>query len=208
MLREDVIKLQTAVGAKPDGDFGKLTLQAVFMKLGCKKAKALTYATAAISYMKDNGFLDSPARLCQFMAQLAHESGGFVYDQEIASGKAYEGRKDLGNIYPGDGVRFKGRGPIQLTGRENYRIVGERLGIDLENNPELAAKPEIGILIACDFFLNKGLLKLADLPQVYPAEANKKVGSPIRSITIKVNGGYNGFEDRVRYYNICTKWFM
>ena len=56
-----------------------------------------------------------------FLAQLAHESGQLRYMEEIASGSAYEGRRDLGNTQPGDGVRFKGRGPIQLTGRSNYR---------------------------------------------------------------------------------------
>jgi len=58
--------------------------------------------------------------------------------EEYASGEAYEGRKDLGNTQTGDGKRFKGRGYIQLTGRNNYKEYGSLLGIDLINNPELA----------------------------------------------------------------------
>lgn len=61
--------------------------------------------------------IDTPLRQAHFLAQLGHESGSLRYVREIASGEAYEGRKDLGNVCPGDGVKFKGRGLIQLTGR-------------------------------------------------------------------------------------------
>lgn len=69
---------------------------------------------------------------------------------EAYSGERYNGRKDLGNTQPGDGPRFRGRGYIQLTGRENYRVFGQKVGADLENNPELANDPLIAarVLVA------------------------------------------------------------
>ena len=76
--------------------------------------------------------INTPLRRAHFLAQLAHESGSFVYAAELASGEAYEGRvKDLGNTEKGDGKRFKGRGLIQLTGRKNYKLYGDDIGRDL-----------------------------------------------------------------------------
>lgn len=63
---------------------------------------------------------NTPQRIAQWFAQVGHESAGFRYMREIADGSAYEGRADLGNVQPGDGVRYAGRGPIQVTGRFNY----------------------------------------------------------------------------------------
>lgn len=72
--------------------------------------------------------IDTPARLTQFMAQIAHESGGLRWLEELADGQAYEGRRDLGNTQPGDGPRFKGAGAIQLTGRANYEAFSRFIG--------------------------------------------------------------------------------
>jgi predicted chitinase len=122
-----------------------------------------------------------------FLAQLGHESGGLRYMEEIASGAAYEGRRDLGNTQPGDGTRFKGRGPIQLTGRANYRAAGRDLGIDLENNPRRAADPDVGFRVAAWFWKSRGLNQLAE-------QGN------FREVTRRINGGYNGLADREAYY--------
>jgi predicted chitinase len=132
--------------------------------------------------------IDNPARKAAFLAQLAHESAQLRYMEEIASGAAYEGRRDLGNTQPGDGVRYKGRGPIQLTGRSNYRTYGSLLGVDLENNPALAATAQVGFRTAGLYWMKNGLNELADVP------GNFKL------ITKKINGGYNGLEDRFKYY--------
>lgn len=127
--------------------------------------------------------INTPLRWAHYLAQIAHESGEFRYTEEIASGKAYEWRKDLGNIKAGDGVRYKGRGLIQLTGRTNYSDYKMFCGYDVLKNPELLAKPVGSIRSSMWFFKKKNLLKYADLDDV-------------RTITYRVNGGYNGFKER------------
>lgn len=125
-------------------------------------------------------------RICHFLAQCAHESAGFRTLEEYASGAAYEGRRDLGNVNPGDGKRYKGRGIIQLTGRANYRTFGQRLGYPLEDNPILAMSPEISVQTACEYWNSRNLSTYADLDDVL-------------TITRKINGGTNGLEDRRSY---------
>jgi len=118
--------------------------------------KILIYATAANIEKFYQPLVDTmvkfeintPKREAAFIAQLAHESGSFKYVKEIASGSAYEGRKDLGNIEPGDGVRFKGRGLIQLTGRANYKKASEFFNEDFISKPELIETPKYATLIA------------------------------------------------------------
>jgi predicted chitinase len=138
--------------------------------------------------------IQTPRRRAAFLAQLAHESGELRFMEEIASGEAYEGRKDLGNTQPGDGKCYKGRGPIQLTGRHNYRKAGAALGIDLERQPDLAAQPDTGCLVAGWFWHTHQLSALAD----------KK---DFKEITRRINGGYRGLEQREKYYRKALEVF-
>ena len=152
-----------------------------------KHPEYLQYINAAMA----EGGITSCHCKSAFLAQLAHESGELRYMEEIASGAAYEGRKDLGNIYPGDGVRYKGRGPIQLTGRANYREAGKALGLDLENNPTLAATPQVGFRIAVWFWTTRGLNGLCQ----------QGTRDSFIAITRKINGGTNGLADREKFWN-------
>lgn len=149
--------------------------------------KAAVYAPALVKAMAE-AEINTPLRIAAFIAQLAHESGELRYWEELADGKAYEGRKDLGNTQPGDGPRYKGRGPIQLTGRANYRAAGLALGLPLEDQPELAADIAVGFRVAGWFWKTRGLNALAD--------AGDFVG-----ITKKINGGTNGIQQRTDFYN-------
>ena len=131
--------------------------------------------------------INTPKRVAAFLATIAHESGELRYVREIASGEAYEGRKDLGNTEPGDGTRYRGRGLIQLTGRYNYRKASEALGTDYEAYPELLERDTDAALSACWWWAAHGCNELAD------------TGS-IETVTKRVNGGLNGIESRRQYY--------
>jgi putative chitinase len=130
--------------------------------------------------------INTPKRIACFLAQLAHESGSLKWVKELATGEAYEGRKDLGNIYVGDGVKFKGRGLIQITGRANYQSLGKYLGVDLIANPELLEQPLYAALSAGWFWSTKKLNQLADVMD-------------FEKITKRINGGLNGYTDRLKY---------
>lgn len=179
-------RLQSRLGVAADGIVGRGTLAALFRYFGCPQERAEELALSANVHFPVYGVLDNPNRLAHFMAQLAHESGGFRYMEEIASGQAYEGRANLGNTQPGDGKRYKGRGPIQLTGRANYRAYGRTLGIDFERHPEIVAMPSIGLHVALEYWRSRNLNALADADN-------------IEAITRKVNGGLNGFAERKAY---------
>lgn len=101
---------------------------------------------AIVSEAQKQG-ITNKAQLAYILATTVHESGAGKYMQEIASGSAYEGRRDLGNTQAGDGTRYKGRGYVQITGRNNYTNWGKKLGIDLVGNPALAERPEIAAQI-------------------------------------------------------------
>lgn len=136
--------------------------------------------------------INTPARQASFIAQVGHESGQFVYVRELASGAAYEGRADLGNTHLGDGVRYKGRGLIQVTGRSNYEACGHALGLDLLTNPELLELPVNAARSAAWFWRTHGLNQLAD------------AGDQV-AVTRRVNGGTNGLAERLAFFEVAEK---
>jgi len=144
-------------------------------------------------------------RASAFIAHLAHESGELRWWEEIAEGNAYEGREDLGNTESGDGPRYKGHGPIQITGRANHKACGDALGLDLLADPQLLCTPEVGFRGAM-WFWNVG----AGLRLSRAAQKRVPVGSDLNVIadipdfvatTLAVNGGTNGLDQRLAYYH-------
>ncbi len=132
--------------------------------------------------------INTPLRIAHFLAQVLHESGEFQYQEELASGADYEGRDDLGNTQPGDGRRYKGRGLIQVTGRYNYQQISKDLGIDYVSNPGRLAQLPDCVNSAFWYWNSRGLSRFAD-------------GDDFETITRKINGGYNGWDDRLKYLN-------
>jgi putative chitinase len=122
-----------------------------------------------------------------FVAQTATETGGYRWMKELADGKAYEGRKDLGNTQAGDGPRYKGRGLIQITGRDNYTRASKDLGVDYVNNPERAAQPDDAAQIAGWYYRTRGVTA--------PADAGN-----FKQTTQLINGAQNGAADREQRY--------
>lgn len=179
----DAKRLQNRLGVAADGIIGAGTLTALFKAFGAPDERARELGLSANIHFRTYGILDTGLRFAHFIGQCAHESGGFRYMEEIASGQAYEGRKDLGNVIPGDGKRYKGRGPIQLTGRANYRAFGREVGIDFESHPEIVAFPSIGLMAAVRYWNSRNLNALAD-------------ADDLLGITRKINGGTNGLDDR------------
>lgn len=161
-------------------------LLAIMPKLGV--AKAEQYLPHLNVAMYGAAILDTVDRSAAFLAQLAFESRELTRWEELATGEAYEGRKILGNTQPGDGPRFKGRGPIQLTGRYNYTEASKALGIDLVSQPERAADVDVGFLVAAWYWTSRNLNAKAD-------------ALDFLGITKAINGGTNGLEQRQVYYD-------
>ena len=114
--------------------------------------------------------------LKQFLAQCAHETADFTTLREIGNATYFAKKYDkqynpakakvLGNIKPGDGIRYKGRGFIQLTGRYNYKKAGESLGLPLEQQPELVERPDIAAKVAVWFWGNRVQPRVSDFTNV------------------------------------------
>lgn len=169
-----------------DGDF----ILSVAPRFSGSRAEAQSRIVGEISgvfaHTLDSYDINTRLRIAHFMGQVTHECAGFRTTEEFASGAAYEGREDLGNVEPGDGKRYKGRGLIQLTGRANYQVYGEKLGLPLEDQPELAADPVTSLKIACEYWKHRRINTPADQDDLI-------------TVTRLVNGGRNGLEDRRKY---------
>lgn len=169
-----------------DGDFILKVAPRFKGAKGADQARIVGAISAVFAPTLNQYEINTKLRIAHFMGQVTHECAGFRTTEEFASGAAYEGRIDLGNVNPGDGRRYKGRGLIQLTGRSNYRKIGANLGLPLEDEPDRAAEPATSLKIACEYWKNRSINAAADRDDLIRA-------------TRLVNGGLNGLEDRREY---------
>lgn len=114
------------------------------------------------------------------------DARAFVRAPVLLASYVYAGRNGNGNEASGDGWKYRGRGPIQLTGRSNYARAGQALGLPLVETPEIVIDPDVGARVAAWFWADKRLGPLADLNELV-------------AITKRINGGTHGLEDRRRY---------
>ncbi len=162
---------------------------------GCTPDRAELYAphleAACLHYR-----IDTPQRVAAFLGQIGHESGALRYVRELAAGDAYEGREDLGNTQPGDGRRYRGRGLIQITGRDNYRATARRLqpvdAPDFEDFPEALEEPRWACWSAADWWHAHRCNELADAGDIVA------LGRLINRGNARSNRAANGEADRIQ----------
>lgn len=172
-------------------------------------AKYLPYLNL---YMPQFG-IDTVQRVGAFIAQTAEESANYAAVLEFASGAAYEGNRNLGNTQSGDGVKFKGRGLIQITGRGNYTACSIALfkdkGETLINNPEMLEQPRYAVASACWFWRDaKGLNLICDKAEDWTIHSNHtgKDYTKIEWLTVLINGwGMNGIQERSYNYEAARR---
>lgn len=159
-----------------------------------KAAELLPFLNAALNEFEINTI----NRVAGFIGQISHESGELRFMGEVWGPTAQQKRYDppdplaarLGNTQAGDGFRYRGAGPIQITGRANFRKYGAMLGLDLEGHPELARTPANEFRLAAAFWKDHGLNELADAQDWV-------------AITKRINGGVNGLDERIRYTKLA-----
>jgi putative chitinase len=161
------------------------------------RANAAKYAPHLNTYMPRYGIVTA-IRKAHFLGQVALETNLLLWSEECASGAAYEGNEALGNTQPDDGVRFKGRGLLQLTGRTNYKAYGDSINVDMLKKPNeqtLAAKPAQAVRSACWFWKENNLNVPADADN---GTAVSKIINGVRCRTL---------EERA-YYTRRAKFFL
>ena len=145
--------------------------------------------------MRETGFADHPEAMCMLVANILHETGNMRWLKELADGWAYEGRADLGNVQPGDGPRFKGGGILQLTGRYNYSRLAKALGDDKVMEGVDYVARVYPFMSAKTWIVENDLLDVC-LTQGFD------------SCCRRINGGWNGIEDRRNKFTTAKRVFL
>ncbi len=184
----------------------------------CSKLVHATKFLPHIQKTLDRFNITTPAQQLCFLSQVGHESGGLFYTEEIATGDAYENRKDLGNTQKGDGRKYKGRGLIQITGRINYTHLSNDLKVDFINNPSILGGKIVdkcslqqleNAALSAGWFWDKHkintLADKIDLKKSIDLGTNKDA---FIKITKVINGGTNGLQDRFNRYKAGLHFFL
>lgn len=198
-------------------------LDKILIKLGCSPILASTYGPILETAMKEFN-IQTPKTCAMFIAQVLHESGkltatkenlnyseqalvtvfGKYFDRNMAkyyarnpekiANRVYANRMGNGDEKSGDGWRYRGRGLIQLTGKSNYINCGKALGKDLVTDPTYLETPEGAARSAGWYWSSRGLNRSAE-------------AGDITTNTRLINGGLNGYDDRVKLYKAALPLF-
>ncbi len=161
--------------------------QAMFLgQIGVESGQ-LNHTIENLSYSAERLLAVWPSRFPTLTATI-----GYARNPKALANKVYASRMGNGAEASGDGYLFRGRGLIQVTGRENYRRCGLAIGFNLESNPDLLTAPMLAALSAAWFWSANGLNRLAD------------EGS-VEAVTRKVNGGVHGLAQRTAMYELARK---
>lgn len=211
LFKKDSNKKEEVIKEKPK----MLTYDQLLAINGNKNPEMCKYYIDALNKVLPEYKIDTKLRLCHFLAQILHESGNLKYKSEnlnysakalrsvfgkyfktdeIANqyarkpekiaNRVYANRMGNGDEASGDGWKFRGRGLIQLTGKNNYKSCGDSVKLDLIKDPDLLINTaEASVKAACWFWNKNNLNSFAD-------------NDDVKSITKRINGGFNGLEDR------------
>jgi predicted chitinase len=188
-LRARLQKLEAEADEKNPQAISGVQLRHIVPTLSPARADELAIA---VSGAMDQAGIKTTRERAAFIAQCAAETGGFQWMHELGPPSyfnKYDNRGDLGNRGHPDGMNFKGRGALQLTGRSNYTQFSNWMFHDnrLVQHPERVEQPDLAFASAAWYWMSRGLNR--------PADAND-----FKAVTIRINGGTNGWDTRVKYY--------
>lgn len=151
--------------------------------------------------------IDTPPRQAAFLAQCGHETGGLLWLREIwgptPAQLTYEPPSTkattLGNTQPGDGFKFRAGGLIGITGRYNFRVMGQKIGVDLEGNPDQITQPSVAAEASAQFWADHALSAFADAGDFLSISRAINLGNPRSAATP------NGMPERLALWGSCKK---
>ncbi|UVS87082.1 lysozyme [Burkholderia glumae] len=181
-----------------------MTPQILSAALQIPLARATPFA-APIADAMARYAVDTPARQAAFLAQCGNESGRLQWLRELwgptPAQRAYEPpaakARELGNTQAGDGFRYRGGGLLQITGRYNFRVYGQKIGVPLEASPDLIGQPTTAALVSAQFWADHGLNALADAGDFLAISRAINLGNA------RAAGTPNGMPDRLALWASC-----